>query len=121
MAKRARALDFKRALGHVTAEHEGEALLTLPRALGLVALILLTTLLLVYLWQGWQMSYLTGQLARSRAELELLEAKKEMLLLEVARAFSLERIEGIAKNRLGMVEPEIKYLTLPLADEAKRK
>lgn len=102
-------------------QYEGEAFLTLPRAIGLIALIVLTTLLLLYLWQGWQISFLTGQLARSRAELELLEAKKEMLLLEVAKVFSFERIESIARKRLGMVEPEIRYLTLPPADEAEEK
>ncbi len=67
------------------------------------------------------MSYLTGQLARSQAELEILEAKKETLSLEVAKVFSLERIESIAKNRLGMVEPKIKYLTLPPNDQAEEK
>jgi len=120
MAKRARTLSFRQAFANV-AEREGEAFLTLPRVIGLIALLFLTTLLLLYLWQGWQISYLTGQLARSRVELELLEAKKEALLLEVAKVFSLERIESIAKSRLGMVEPKIKYITLPPDDKVKGK
>lgn len=120
MAKRARTLHFRKAF-ESAAEREGEAFLTLPRTIAIIALIFLTTLLLLYLWQGWQMSFLTGQLARSRAELELLEAKKGALLLEVAKVFSLERIESIAKSRLGMVEPKVKYLVLPPDDKVKEK
>lgn len=112
MARRAHTLRFIKAF-EGAAEREGEAFLTPHRTIAIIALIFITTLLLLYLWQGWQISFLTGRLAILREELEILEAQKEMLLLEVAKVFSLKRIESIAKNRLGMIEPKLKYITLP--------
>jgi cell division protein FtsL len=93
--------------------HGREVFLTRARALLLLALLLLTGLALLYLWQSWQMIYWLNQLHQARVELEALRAEHARLKFEVARAFSLKRIEQIATERLGMIRPTLRYLMLP--------
>jgi len=130
MAKRARELVLRRVISvtglpmvrsergskpylTLVAEEGREAFLTLPRAIAIILIVVITTLMLLYLWQSWQLIYLSGELLRSKEALELLESRNELLRLEVSKAFSLERIQRLAKGRLGMEEPAIKYLILP--------
>ncbi|MBS3765974.1 cell division protein FtsL [Candidatus Bipolaricaulota bacterium] len=80
----------------------------LPRWLNLVLLTLIVlSLIFLYLWQGWQVIYLQRRVDQLDEELKPLRERKKELLMDRARYFSYERIERIAKERLGMVEPEI--------------
>jgi cell division protein FtsL len=64
-------------------------------------------LIFLYLWQGWQVIYLQRRVSDLEDELIPLEERKKELQLEVARYYSYERIERIAKERLGMIEPDL--------------
>lgn len=80
----------------------------LPRWLKLVLSTLIVLLLVfLYLWQGWQIIYLQRRVDELDEELTPLRERKKELLMDRARYFSYERIERVAKDRLGMVEPEI--------------
>ncbi len=80
--------------------------------MALGALVLLAVLALFYLWQSWQSVYSLNELHRAQAELDDLRAERDQLLFEVGRAFSLERIERIARETLGMYRPQPQYLEL---------
>lgn len=80
----------------------------LPHWLNLVLLTLIVlSLIFLYLWQGWQVIYLQRRVNELDEELKPLRERKRELLMDRARYFSYERVERIAKERLGMVEPEI--------------
>lgn len=73
----------------------------------LVATLIILSLIFLYLWQGWQVIYLQRRVSQLEEELVPLEERKKELQLDIARYFSLARIERIAKERLGMVEPGV--------------
>jgi len=82
--------------------------------LGFLALIIaIAGLAIWYVWQGWQITDLQSKVIASRLELAELLAKRDRLQLEVIRAWSLENIERIAKERLGMKKIPPKTLKLP--------
>jgi cell division protein FtsL len=82
--------------------------------LGFLALIIaIAGLAIWYVWQGWQITDLQSKVIASRLELAELLAKRDRLQLEVIRAWSLENIERIAKERLGMKKISPKTLKLP--------
>jgi cell division protein FtsL len=82
--------------------------------LGFLALIIaIAGLAIWYVWQGWQINDLKSKVIASRLELAELLAKRDRLQLEVIRAWSLENIERIAKERLGMKKIPPKTLKLP--------
>ncbi|MBS3786867.1 septum formation initiator family protein [Candidatus Bipolaricaulota bacterium] len=74
----------------------------------LAATLLILSLVFLYLWQGWQVIYLQRRVSELEEELIPLRERKRELQITVARYFSYDRIERIAKERLGMVEPEIR-------------
>lgn len=74
----------------------------------LAATLVILSLIFLYLWQGWQVIYLRRRVSELEEELIPLRERKRELQIAVARYFSYERIEKIAKERLGMVEPEIR-------------
>lgn len=76
----------------------------------LIALVGLS-LIFLYLWQGWRVIYLQQRISELDEQLTPLRERKRQLLLERARYFTYERVERIAKDRLGMVEPEVKKKT----------
>ncbi len=82
-------------------------------ALIFLALVVLAGLTLWYIWQGWQITYLSSKVIASRLERDELLARRDRLKLEVIRAWSLENIERIAKERLGMKKVPPKTLQLP--------
>jgi cell division protein FtsL len=92
--------------------------LTLRRALALIILLLASTLALLYLWQSWQAVYWLNQVQANREKLLELQAQRDQLQLQVAQAFSLERIEAFARQRLGMIHPPLKLLLLPQVGSA---
>ena len=75
-----------------------------------IATVTLIILLLVflYLWQGWQVIYLQRKISELEEELIPLEERKKELQIMIARYFSYDRVERIAKERLGMIEPDIR-------------
>ncbi|MFP4136130.1 MAG: septum formation initiator family protein [Candidatus Acetothermia bacterium] len=76
----------------------------------LAALVILS-LIFLYLWQGWQVIYLQRRVDELDESVVPLRERKKELLMDRARYFSYERIERIAKERLGMVEPRIEEET----------
>lgn len=73
----------------------------------LIALVILS-LVFLYLWQGWQVIHLQQRVTELDEKLIPLREQKKELQLQKARYFSYERIERIAKERLGMEEPKIR-------------
>ena len=73
----------------------------------LAATLIILSLIFLYLWQGWQVIYLQRRVSQLEEELVPLEERKKELQLDVARYFSLARIERIAKERFGMIEPGV--------------
>lgn len=69
---------------------------------------ILVILILLYLWQSWQIIHLERKIAETRKRVVPIKERYKELWIEAIRAFSLSRIERIAKQRLGMVEPELK-------------
>ncbi len=82
-------------------------------ALVLFALIAIAGLAIWYVWQGWQITDLSSKVISSRLEVAELLAERDRLQLEVVRVWSLENIERIAKERLGMKKIPPKTLKLP--------
>lgn len=74
--------------------------------------IVIAALALLYLWQGWQLAHLQAQLAAREELIAKLEAQVELLRLQAEQAFSLKRIELLAKTLLGMVEPELSEMRI---------
>ena len=81
--------------------------------LTLFALIAIAGLAIWYVWQSWQITDLKSKVIASRLELAELLAERDLLQLEVIRVWSLENIERIAKERLGMKKVPPKTLKLP--------
>ena len=95
---------------------EGKPAFLTPRRLGLLfALLAITALALLQLWQSWRYLETLNELHRTQTRAEALRAERDRLLFEVARAFSLERVERIARERLGMTRPDPEFLVLPLS------
>lgn len=78
----------------------------------LFALVVLAGVTLWYVWQGWQITYLSSKVIASRLERDELLAQRDRFKLEVIQAWSLENIERIAKERLGMKKIPPKTLKL---------
>lgn len=76
-------------------------------------LVFVTVLALWYVWQGWQLTDLSSKVIASRRERDELLSQRSRLRLEVAKAWSLEEIERIARERLGMKKPQPQTLVLP--------
>ncbi|HED03355.1 MAG TPA: hypothetical protein ENI60_01115 [Candidatus Fraserbacteria bacterium] len=91
----------------------GEPFLNPRRALCLGLLLLVTVLALFYLWQSWQLVYQLNRWQEGRQTLARLQDQRDLLQVQVDRAFSLERIEEFARKRLGMIHPSLKFLLLP--------
>ncbi|MCS7197581.1 MAG: cell division protein FtsL [Candidatus Bipolaricaulota bacterium] len=70
-------------------------------------------LLLWYVWQEWQITYLSSKVIESRLERDALLAQRDRLKLEVIQVWSLENVERMAKERLGMKKIPPKTLKLP--------
>ena len=74
-------------------------------ALGAGFVLLLLVILTFYIWYqteavqlGYRIGELEGRVARLKEDIKRLEAKRAELL-------SLRRVEGIARNELGLVDP----------------
>lgn len=73
----------------------------------------IVALLILYLFQSMQFTELSYQLQQSKEELETLRKENFQLELEVANLSALDRIERIARDDLGMLDPnQMKYVVL---------
>ena len=82
-------------------------------AIPLAVAVLVIGLSFLYVWQTTQIRDLTARCNSVRSELIEVEEIDRTLQFEIERAFSLERISKIARERLGMVEPSvIQYVPL---------
>ncbi len=82
----------------------------------LVLALLFAGLCFAYLWQAHRLQQLTAAQAEARKQLEATLAVNRTLAVRIEEAFSIERIARIARNQLGMVEPDpasIRYVRLP--------
>ena len=79
----------------------------------LAAVAVVTTLTVVYVRQGTMIRDLTAQQASAEARLTEIEEINRQLVFEIEQAFSLSRLSRIARDRLGMEEPEtVHYVPL---------
>ncbi len=87
------------------------------RHLLILGLVIVVALSLVFLWQSWRWVAAYNELQEAQAQLEATEAEHKRARFEVERAFSLERIERIAREELNMTRPdEPQYLERPPND-----
>lgn len=84
-----------------------------------IALVYLTTvmsilfLLFLHIWQHEQMTRINYSISRFQKENQVFKARTNDLMIEVSMLSSLRRIEGIARGKLGMKEPDrIEYVDL---------
>ncbi len=92
-----------------------EKALAWPRSIIIVLLaaIIVAGLCLFYLWQGTTIRDLTAQREGTRATLTRIQEENRWLEFEIEKAFSLERVSRLARDRLHMVEPtNIRYVRL---------
>jgi len=89
---------------------------SLPRTVVLIiaGAVLFSGLCLLYLWQGTAILSLTAERESARAALTSIQEVNRYLEFKVDRAFSLARIERIARTELHMQEPKIvRYVEIP--------
>lgn len=71
-----------------------------------------------------QLSQISFEISALEQELTVLESQHEKLLISHARAYSLDRIEDFAVNKLGMVHPntdQIRYINIDMADSSRKE
>ncbi len=80
----------------------------LSRTAFIASVVVLVFLLsLLYLWQGTTILSLTAQRESARATLTSIEEVNRYLEFKVDQAFSLDRIERIARDKLHMTDPKV--------------
>jgi cell division protein FtsL len=83
-------------------------------------LFLVGIVFIIYINQYVQISRLNFQIEKLKEQRDELKTKKAYLQLEISSLKSLERIEEIAKNELGMAEPaEINYIVMAEPEDNK--
>jgi len=84
--------------------------------MGLVGLVAVVATLL-YLWQHFGMVEMGYRVEQARADLAILKHRRAELTVEVASLSSLDRIERLARERLGMAAPNptqlVRVVTAP--------
>lgn len=81
--------------------------------IALLVAVIVAGLCLLYLWQGMTILDLTAQRESARATLTAIEEGNRWLKFEIGRAFSLERVSRLAREKLHMVEPtDIYYVRI---------
>ncbi len=71
----------------------------------------------LHLWQTTRINELTASAQSAAERLADLEGVNRVLELQIEQAFSLERIARIARDRLGMIEPNVvHYVPLPTSE-----
>jgi len=79
----------------------------------LLAATAIAGLCLLYVWQGTTILDLTAQRESARATLTSIQEVNRWLAFEIEKAFSLERVSRLARDKLHMIEPTtIHYVRL---------
>lgn len=86
----------------------------------LTAILLLSMMFTVYIWQSTKMVEIKFRLAGMSRSIESLETNNDVLRAEISKLQSLSRIEKVARSELGMVVPQ-KLCYLPMPDIFLRK
>jgi cell division protein FtsL len=73
----------------------------------LFGFVIVTLIALFYLSLTWKHYYLLNEIGNAETELQIMENERELLRLDVSQAFSLRRIESIARRDLRMESPEV--------------
>ncbi len=80
----------------------------------IVAAVVVSGLCLLYLWQGTAILALTAERESARAALTSIQEVNRYLEFKVDRAFSLSRVEQIAREELHMEDPKfVRYVEIP--------
>jgi cell division protein FtsL len=80
----------------------------------LTAILLLSAMLTVYIWQSTKMVEVKLRIKNVEKDINNLENANADLRAEISKLQSLSRIETVAKNELGMVIPRrLIYITMP--------
>jgi cell division protein FtsL len=80
----------------------------------LTALLLLSMMFTLYVWQSTKMIEVKLRIKKSQRNISDLENANSDLRAEISKLQSLSRIETVAKNELGLVVPKkLIYLTMP--------
>ena len=87
----------------------------------LTAIILLSMMFTVYIWQSTKMVEIKLRINKSEKRITTLENNNSDLRAETSKLQSLDRIESIARNELGMIVPQkFIYLTMPNLDNKQQ-
>lgn len=80
----------------------------------LLATILLSLMFSLYIWQYTKMVEVRLQIRTLIGRCESLETNNAVLRAEISKLTALERIEKVARQDLGMVDPtRLRYLPVP--------
>lgn len=80
----------------------------------LTAILLLSMMLTVYVWQSTKMVEIKLRIKKIEANIRNITSSNTNLTSEISTLQSISRIETIAKNELGMVVPKkLYYIKLP--------
>lgn len=86
----------------------------------LTAILLLSMMFTVYIWQSTKMVEVKLRIKKVEKDIESLENSNSDLRAEISKLQSLARIESVAKQELGMVEPK-KMVYIHMPDDWNRK
>lgn len=80
----------------------------------LTAILLLSMMFTLYVWQSTKMIEIKLRIKRSEKDISNLENGNSDLRAEISKLQSLTRIETVAKTELGMLVPQkLIYLSMP--------
>ncbi len=80
----------------------------------LTAILLLSMMFTVYIWQSTKMVEVKLRIKKVQKDIESLENSNSDFRAEISKLQSLTRIETVAKQELGMVEPKkLVYIRMP--------
>lgn len=82
--------------------------------LSITAIILLSMMLTLYVWQATKIVEIKLRISRTEKVINDLQSLNSDLNLEISKGQSLEKIEKIARDDLGMINPQKRlYLVMP--------
>jgi len=86
--------------------------ITPNRIVLLIFIFITAAVALFYLWTTWQAVHWLNERQQAEIQLQELEHERERLRFETEQAFSLKRVEEIARGPLGMRMPTLNDGTL---------
>ena len=72
----------------------------------LTAILLLAMMFTVYIWQSTKMVEIKLRLKQQSRHIDMLETNNGVLRAEISKLQSIARIEAVARQELGMVQPQ---------------